>query len=75
MELERPPCWPDGQPCPNPCAAAQHRRIVWNQLSLRGDWTGWHFAGARLVSPHKDWITAPVLDRLIYRRGRLYQLD
>lgn len=30
-------------------------------------------AGARLVSPHRDWISPNLLDRWLYRRGRLLQ--
>lgn len=55
--MYRPHCWPDGQKCPNDCAAQLHARIVSNQTPLYGPWLGWCMAGARLVSPHRDWIT------------------
>jgi hypothetical protein len=71
----RPPCWHEGQQCPNACARAQHARIVYNTTELHGPWSGWRLADSRLISPHKDWITAPVLDRLIYRRGTLHRID
>lgn len=70
--MERPPCWPEGQPCPNPCAARLLQQTVYNHVTLYGPWTGWRLAGARLISPHRDWIAPHVLDRWMYQHGRLF---
>lgn len=70
--MERPPCWPEGQQCPNPCAARLYRRTVWNETPLHGPWSGWRLAGARLVSPHGEWIGPHVLDRVLWREQRLF---
>jgi len=29
-------------------------------------------AGARLITPHRDWVSPDLLDRWIYRHGRLF---
>ncbi len=68
--IERPPCWTDGQPCPNRCARQHYDRIVWNVTELHGPWAGWRLAGARLISPHREWIAAHTLDRLLHARTR-----
>lgn len=68
--IERPPCWRDGQPCPNACAHRHYQQVVHNTTPLHGPWSGWRVAGARLVSPHRDWIHAPALDRLLWREAR-----
>lgn len=47
----RPPCWAEGQPCPNACARAHYDRVVHNHHPLHGPWAGWRFAGRDLVSP------------------------
>ena len=64
--MDRPPCWPKGCPCPNPCAAALYRRVIWNETPLAGPWTGWRMAGVRLVSPQREWTTPRELDRFLY---------
>lgn len=51
QDLDRPPCWPKGSQCPNPCAAALHERITQNHVQLTGPWQGWRMAGRDLVSP------------------------
>lgn len=71
--MERPPCWPEGRPCPNPCAAANYQRQVYNHTPLHGPWTGWRMAGQRLVSPHRDWIAPHTLDRLMWRFARMIE--
>lgn len=68
--IERPPCWTDGQPCPNHCARAYYDRTVYNLTDLHGPWEGWRFAGYRLISPHGEWIAPYTLDRVLYRRAR-----
>ena len=47
----RPPCWPVGEPCPNPCALAHHAHVVHNHVELAGPWAGWRLAGRDLVGP------------------------
>lgn len=47
----RPPCWPVGQTCPNPCAKAHYDHVVYNHVPLAGPWSGWRLAGRYLVSP------------------------
>lgn len=71
--MNRPPCWLDGQPCPNRCAAAHHARTVYNVTDLHGPWSGWRMAGARLVSPTREWIAPHLLDRWLYRHARMFQ--
>lgn len=62
----RPACWPEGQPCPNACARAQHERIVHNRHELQGPWHGWRFAGRELISPEGDRINAERLRGLLF---------
>lgn len=66
--MKRPPCWPDGQPCPNACAAALHDRIAHNLTPLYGPWTGWRMAGRELVSPDGDRISPERLRGLLWRQ-------
>ena len=75
MTTQRPPCWRPGSLCPNDCAAQMHQRIAYNCTPLYGPWAGWRMAGARLVSPHGDWIAPHVLDRLIFREARMHTRD
>lgn len=70
--LLRPPCWPEGEPCPNNCARAHYQRVVNNHLTLHGHWSGWRFAGIRLVNPSREYITPHVLDRLMFRESVLF---
>ena len=65
-DFTRPPCWPEGRPCPNACARAQHERIVHNRHELHGPWHGWRFAGRELVSPDGDRINAERLRGLLF---------
>lgn len=67
--MTRPPCWPVGQPCPNPCAAAHYDRTVYNRQHLSGPWTGWRMAGRELVSPDGDRITPERLRGLLWRQA------
>lgn len=65
----RPPCWPEGQPCPNPCADAHYRRTVYNQIDLTGpEWAGWRLAGRYLVAPDKTRITPERIRGLLWRQ-------
>lgn len=70
--MERPPCWRDGR-CPNDCARALHNRVVYNITPLHGPWAGWRMAGTRLVNRHGEWIAPHLLDRWMYRHGRMFQ--
>ncbi len=67
--MERPPCWPDGQPCPNACAGALYERLVYNRHHLPDPWHGWRFAGRVLVSPDGDRIAAGRLRGLLWRES------
>ncbi|WP_432277815.1 DUF3653 domain-containing protein [Lysobacter stagni] len=64
----RPPCWPEGQRCPNDCAAQQFERHVHNRLSLTGPWAGWRFAGRDLVAPDGQRISPERLRGLMFRQ-------
>jgi hypothetical protein len=66
-DLIRPPCWPRGIQCPNPCAAEHHDRVIYNKLYLHGPWAGWRFAGRDLVSPDGDRISVERMKGLIWR--------
>lgn len=75
--ITRPPCWPDGQPCPNDCAAALHERVVYNHLDLTGPWQGWRFRGRDLISPSGLRLTPERLLGLAWRQhneARLFQV-
>lgn len=67
--MSHPPCWPDGQPCPNTCAAALHDRTVHNLHSLYGPWLDWRMAGRDLVSPDGDRISPERLRGLLWRQA------
>ncbi|WP_342315405.1 DUF3653 domain-containing protein [Lysobacter sp. FW306-1B-D06B] len=67
--MHRPPCWIEGQPCPNECAAADYQRRVLNQLELTGPWQGWRLAGRDLVSPDGQRISPERLRGLIFRQS------
>lgn len=54
--MDRPPCWPEGRPCPNNCAYQLAERTVYNLTPLYGQWAGWRMAGRVLVSPDGDRI-------------------
>lgn len=71
--LIRPPCWPEGRPCPNRCAYALHERTVRNHTALHGPWEGWRMAGHRLIAPHGEWIEVRLLDRILWREAQLYR--
>ena len=68
----RPPCWRDGAECPNWCAREYYRRTVLNHHWLPEPWAGWRFAGRHLVNPAGERIAPHLLDRMMYRHGRLY---
>ncbi|WP_206409337.1 DUF3693 domain-containing protein [Lysobacter enzymogenes] len=71
--IERPPCWPEGQRCPNNCAAQLQRRVVYNQTPLFGPWAGWRLAGTRLIAPSGEWVAPHLLDRWLYRHNRMFR--
>lgn len=73
MLNKRPPCWIEGQPCPNDCARAHYQHVVMNYVNLHGAWSGWRLAGVRLVNPHCEFIVPQVLDRLMYRESVLFR--
>lgn len=64
---ERPPCWPEGEPCPNTCARALYSRVVDNHHALHGSWSGWRFAGRDLVAPDGQRINPERLRGLLMR--------
>lgn len=49
--MTKPPCWPEGQGCPNDCAAQHYERTIHNKTPLHGPWSGWRMAGRDLVTP------------------------
>ena len=63
----RPPCWPDGQPPPNNCAAALYNRTVNGITPLYAEWSGWRLSGRWLVSPEGDRITPERLRGILWR--------
>jgi hypothetical protein len=70
--LIRPPCWPKGIQCPNPCAEAYYEHVINNHVSLCGPWAGWRLAGRDLVSPNKERISVERMRGLLWdalRRG------
>ena len=70
--MHRPPCWPEGQRCPNACAAQLHHRVIRNQTPLYGEWAGWRMAGRCLVSPDGDRIAPERLRGILFAEaGRL----
>lgn len=67
----RPPCWPVGQSCPNPCAMAHYSHVVHNHVDLAGPWAGWRLAGRDLVGPGRGRDAVRIsVDRL---RGLLWR--
>lgn len=65
--MERPPCWPEGQRCPNDCAKQLHDRVIHNQTSLWGDWAGFRMAGRELVAPDGQRISVQRMKGLLWR--------
>lgn len=68
--IDRPPCWPEGQPCPNGCAHALYDRLIYNHHDLPPPWGGWRFRGAVLVSPDGDRIRAERLRGILWRESQ-----
>lgn len=66
--MDRPPCWPKGQECPNSCAQAHYDRTVYNQTPLHGPWTGWRMAGRDLVTPDGVRLSPERLRGLAWRQ-------
>lgn len=64
--MDRPPCWPEGQSCPNPCAYQLIERSVYNKTPLYGQWAGWRMAGRCLVSPDGDRISPERLRGILF---------
>jgi hypothetical protein len=70
--MDRPPCWSEGQPCPNTCAEQLRSRVIRNHTPLFGEWAGWRMAGRCLVSPDGDRISPERLRGLLFvEAGRL----
>lgn len=69
----RPPCWRDGEPCPNWCAREYYRRTVLNHHYLPAPWTGWRFAGRFLINPSGERIAPHLLDRWLYRHMVMFR--
>lgn len=67
--MSRPPCWPDGQSCPNDCAADHYDRTVHNKHWLPEPWQGWRFAGRELVAPDGERITPERMRGLLWRQA------
>lgn len=65
--MSRPPCWPEGKPCPNWCADERYQRTVYNRHHLPAPWDGWRFAGRDLVTPDGARISAERLKGLAWR--------
>lgn len=70
-DLRRPPCWPEGSQCPNPCAEAHWERTVRNHTPLHGAWGGWRLAGKELVSPNGLRVSPERLMGLAWRAGMI----
>ena len=64
--MDRPPCWPEGQPCPNACAQQLRTRVIRNHTPLYGEWAGWRMAGRCLVSPDGDRISPERLRGILF---------
>ena len=64
--MDRPPCWPDGQACPNSCAGALYERNVYGRQHLTQEWRGWRLAGRVLVSPDGDRISPERLRGILF---------
>ena len=74
--MDRPPCWPEGQTCPNACAYQLVERTVYNKTPLYGHWAGWRMAGQCLVSPDGDRISPERLRGILFAeasRKRLFR--
>lgn len=67
--MDRPPCWPEGQPCPNNCAYQLAERTIYNLTPLYGQWAGWRMAGRVLVSPDGDRISPERLRGILFREA------
>lgn len=63
--MKNPPCWPDGQPPPNRCAATLFQRVTSGNTELHGEWTGWRIAGRELITPQRRRVPVAVLLQLI----------
>ena len=67
--IQRPPCWPEGEPQPNRCAARYYRQEVYGEFDLTQDFAGFKTRGNYLVSPTGHRITVLELRRLIELYG------
>lgn len=65
--MSRPPCWPNGQACPNHCAEAHFERTVHNITPLAGPWAGWRMAGKDLVGPDGARISPTRMRGILFR--------
>ena len=69
----RPPCWRDGEACPNWCARAYYERTINNRHWLTAPWQGWRFAGRWLINPHGERIAPHLLDRWMWRHMVMFR--
>lgn len=65
--MTKPPCWPDGQSCPNDCADQLYQRVVYNHTPLHGPWEGWRMAGDWLIAPDRRRINRARVEGLLWR--------
>lgn len=68
-----PPCWRNGEKCPNWCARAYYDRTVHNHQYLPEPWQGWRFAGRWLINPHGERIAPHLLDRWMHRHQVMFR--
>lgn len=61
---DRPPCWPEGEHCPNRCATRYFMHTVYGHTDLAGDFAGWRVRGSVLVAPGGGRLPVEVLRRL-----------
>lgn len=66
--MNRPPCWPEGKPCPNSCADALYQRTVHNQHWLPAPWNGWRMAGRDLITPDGTRLSPERVRGLAWRQ-------
>lgn len=65
----RPPCWSEGQKCPNDCAAALLQQQAHNHFNLTGPWSGWRLRGRDLVGPGGERVSPERLRGLLWREA------
>lgn len=71
----RPPCWSEGQQCPNDCAAALLQQQAHNHFNLTGPWFGWRVRGRDLVGPGGERVSPERLRGLLWREAAADQVN